>query len=253
MKRMIMFSFLLLLLTACNMASFEDEQTFTLDATGVEDFVIDHDAGEVTVTGVEGTNEITVRAVFVAESDEALLAEQFIADKMEASLTKDGTTATLKTKINYEASREQGQLHLDIEMPNDLAIDYRQNEGPLTMKSIYADIAINHGTKSVILEDINGNIKITDGSGGLHLKNVVGELTINKNSGNIELMNNEGDVTLIAGSADVDINTHNGNITLRSGSGNVIIDNIDGDVNVIASRKGELVISNVSGTVIQPE
>ena len=255
MKRLLMIfiSSAALFLAACNAATFEEEETYTLDATGIEHFVIQQDAGEVIITGVEGTNEIKVSAKFVAESDEAILAEQIFADKMDATLVKDGNTAYLTGEINFEESKEQGQLHLVVEIPNDLTIEHRQSEGPLTIRSMNADITINHGTKSIVLEDINGDVKIVDGSGGLKMTNVVGLLTINKNSGNIEMRDVDGDLTLIAGSADVNITSHRGNITLRSGSGDVIIDGVDGDVNLLASRKGTVEITNVTGTVTKPE
>ncbi len=243
----------LLGLAGCNIQTYENEQTYTLDATGLESLVIHHDEGQVDITGVDDTNEVTVIAKFVAESEDELLAQQFLEEKMEASLTKEGTTGQLETYINYDVGKEQGHLDLKIEMPSHLLLDFRQNEGPLTIRSMKADMKINHGTKSIILDEIIGNVAIVDGSGGLTLNNVSGDITINKNAGKTEMTETEGELTIIAGSGDIHIDKQTGNVTLRSGSGNVNVDHVDGDVTVLANRSGTLQIANVTGKITEPE
>jgi len=245
-------AFSLIALTGCNIITEEYEQTYTLDATDLIAIQINHDEGDVRITGGE-SDQISVTATFTAWSDEsAEHAQDFIKENLTVDLSADGSQAVLKTSVKRGNNPEQGFIHLNIEMPNNLVVDYRQNEGQLRVESMRSDLNIQHGTNHLFLNDIIGNIKITDGAGDATLEEVVGDMIINNNAGITKLVQSVGSVNLIAGSGPVDIEEHEGDITVRSGVGNININQVIGNVTILESRDGTVNIDNIIGTISQP-
>ena len=243
----------LVVLTGCNIITYEHEETYTLDRKGITTLTINHDEGDVKVKGVEGIEQITVTAIFTAWSDDSAEHAQTFSEKhLALDLFAEGEQAFLKTSVKRGAEPEQGFIHLEIEVPNDIAFEYRQNEGQLQIESMKADLNIQHGTNHLVLRDIQGQIQITDGAGDISLEEVSGAIVINNNAGATNVINSSGETSIIAGSGHVEMNDHKGDVTIRSGIGNITINDLDGNVTILESRDGTIVIENVSGEVNQP-
>ncbi|MFC0558153.1 hypothetical protein [Halalkalibacter alkalisediminis] len=244
---------ILITLTGCNIITFEHEETYTLDGKEITTFNINHDEGDVKVKGVEGIDQITVTAKFTAWSDDsAEQAQTFSENNLAVDLFAEDDQAFLKTSVKRGAEPEQGFIHLEIEVPNDLAFEYRQNEGQLQIESLRADLNLQHGTNHLVLKDIQGNIQITDGAGDITLEEVAGAIVINNNAGTTKINYSTGETSIIAGSGHVEINEHEGNVTIRSGVGNIAINDLDGNVTILESRDGTVTIENVTGEIAQP-
>ncbi|WP_227935030.1 DUF4097 family beta strand repeat-containing protein [Alkalihalobacillus deserti] len=252
-KRWLISAMILVALTGCNIITYEHEETFTLDGEGVTTLNINHDEGDVTVKGVEGIDQITVTAIFAAWSDDSVEhAQTFSEENLSVELFSENEEAFLKTAVNRRDKPEQGFIHLQIEVPSHVAIEYRQNEGQLQIESMRSDLNIQHGTNQLVLKDIQGNIQIIDGAGNVSLEGVSGEIVINNNAGATKVTNSIGVASIIAGSGQVEINEHEGDVTVRSGQGNIDINDVNGDVTILESRDGMVTIENVSGKVNQP-
>ncbi|NEU30790.1 hypothetical protein GN156_08375 [bacterium LRH843] len=242
----------LLMLTGCNLITYENEQVYTLDATDLDTLVISHEEGDVTITGVDGIDEVTVKATLAAVGEEEEGAKSFSEERLSVELTSEGKTGLLTTKVTKEAQKEQGYIHLNIEVPSRLALDYKQNEGQLFVKGVKAGMKIHHGYNQLSLSDIEGDIELVDGTGVATLVNVMGHITLNKGSGEANVTNSTGDLTVTAGSGDVQISDHTGNITIRSGAGNINVSRVNGDVNVLEKNRGTIELTDITGTITQP-
>lgn len=243
----------ILALVGCNRwETYEGKETYTLDASGLDTFIVKQDEGEVTITGVENSDEITVDATFSVLGEEMSEAELFSQENMALQLTSEGSVGSLTGEITRDNKQEQGYLHLNIKVPNDLLLDYRQSDGQLEIFSMKNNIQLQHGAGPLFLEDIEGDVQLTDGAGTATFTNVSGNVTMNKNAGKTTVTQSKGDLSVIAGSGDVVISDHKGDISLRSGSGDVEIESIVGNVTILEDSSGTATISNVTGTITQP-
>lgn len=249
----------ILLLTAivfiasCNVLTYETEEVDTLDADGLELLVINHEEGDVTITGVENSDEVNVSVTYAASGDEMEAAVKFSEERLLTELTREGDVGTIRTAVKHADELEQGHVHLNIEIPHDLAIDYKQNEGLLVISSMKADMKLQHGANNMEVKDVEGDIEITDGAGNLSFSNITGNISLNKSTGRASITESIGQLNVIAGSASVEITEHEGDVTLRSGSGDIIMDEVDGDVTILGNRAGDVILTDVSGTIIEPE
>ncbi|MCM3714918.1 hypothetical protein M3202_12590 [Alkalihalobacillus oceani] len=240
-------------LTGCNLVTYEEEQVYTLDAGELDSFVIDQDQGDVSIIGVAGTTEITVTSQVAVTSEEMEEAEQFAERNLSLELTSEGATGYLTTAVHQENATAQGGQHLTIEVPQELMIEYKQNEGELSITDLAGNVEIQHGRGSMKLERLQGNVTISDGAGTIDVVEMAGDLSINANAGTITIADSVGNVKLIAGSGHVDISNQEGSVSVRSGSGNVTIDSVSGDVTILENRDGTLTLDNIGGTITEPE
>lgn len=244
---------ILITLTGCNVVTHEHEETFTLVANGLTTLTINHDEGDVQIYGVEGIDQITVTAMFTAWSDETTEhAQSFSEQNLTVDLVEENEQAFLRTSVKRGAEPEQGFIHLKIEMPSEMILEYRQNEGQLHIESMRSNLNIEHGTNHMVLKDIKGDIQITDGAGSITLEEIFGTILINNNAGATKISNSLGSANIIAGSGHVEVDEHEGDVTIRSGVGDININDVIGDVTVLESRDGAVMIENVSGEVNQP-
>ncbi len=242
----------LLALAGCNLVTYEQEESFTLDAAGLDALTIHHDEGDVTITGVEGLDEIKVLATFTVVGEEMDQAEQFSEENMDVELTSEGTNGVLTTSVSRGAEQEQGYLHLDIEVPNHLVMNYRQNEGELHISSMNARIQLQHGSGHLTLEHIQGDVQMTDGAGNITLVNVMGDMRINKKAGKTSVTQSSGDLSIITGTGEVEIREQQGDVSIRNGAGDIDIQAVTGDVTILEKSSGTTSITDVTGNIIQP-
>lgn len=247
--------FLLMMLTVlsgCNFVTVEETKTIQLDASGLETFLIQHDEGDVTITGVEGLDQIEVEATLSVMSEEEEQAKTFLEEHLSMNLTEVDEGALLTTAVTRGAEIEQGNIHLKIKVPNDLKIDYKQNEGQLKVNSMTSDLVIEHGSDHLFLDQVNGTVKITDGAGKVTLTNVSGNTTINNASGETSVTKSSGNLSSTNGSGALLVEDYQGEVTVRNGSGNIKITGVDGNVTVVESQQGSVTIEDVSGQITQP-
>ncbi|WP_368504680.1 DUF4097 family beta strand repeat-containing protein [Alkalihalophilus sp. As8PL] len=239
-------------LTGCNLVTFVEEETFTLPVEGHGSLEVMHDEGEVTITGEEGLEEIIVDVRYEVLGEELEEAETFYQSNTSISLESEGEVAKLVTSIRRGSEKEQANIHLDIRIPSNYPIHYRQNEGGLIVSNLQSDLEIQHGSGALRIMDVTGDVRLTDGAGKATFERIHGTLQLNINSGATTIQESTGDITLMAGSGDIGIHDHSGNITLRSGSGDVEVLAVDGDVTILEARGGKLELGDITGEVITP-
>ncbi|WEG18135.1 DUF4097 family beta strand repeat-containing protein [Alkalihalophilus pseudofirmus] len=241
------------LLAGCNLVTFVEEETLTLPLAEHELLEVVHEEGEVTITGEEGLEDIIVEVKYEVLGEELEEAESFYRANTAVSLESAGEAAKLITSIKRGSNQEQANIHLDIKVPEDLPIVYRQKEGGFEASNLSGDIKVQHGRGALAMNDISGDITLTDGAGAASFERITGQLQLNINAGATTISDSNGTVLFTAGSGDVTISDHNGDITLRSGNGDVAINNIDGNVTILESKGGNFEIEGVTGEVKTPE
>ncbi len=240
------------ILTGCNLVNYQVEETLTLSVEDITALDVNHDEGDVRLSGEEGLDEIIVDVKYEVIGEEMSEAEAFFEDNLSISLEKDDDIASLVTSIRRGSNIEQGKINLTIRIPADLPVHYRQKEGYLDLKNVQSNLNIQHGSGAVTLTDVVGDVRLTDGAGSVTFERVTGDLQLNINAGTTSITESSGLINLTTGSGDVNISEHTGSIQLRSGSGNVKMTNIDGDVEVLGARGDRLELEDITGEVITP-
>ncbi|WP_096201146.1 hypothetical protein [Bacillus sp. FJAT-45350] len=245
-------SFVLLLLSGCNLSMTEEATDYTLAADGIDILVMDLEKGDVEIFGEEGRAEIEVIASVVVVSDTEAEAAAFRENNIQVSLDKEGTEALLSTSI-YQGTEttNEARVHLEIYVPIDLHVELKQTAGHFYVENMNGNMKLNHSSGDIIMNSVVGNIAITDGSGKIALNDIVGELEVNNGSGQFTLSNHIGNVNLIAGSGNIDISSVDGSVQVMSGTGAIVIDSIEKDVTIVQNSSGEVTVTNVKGTVNQ--
>ncbi|MFA9455744.1 hypothetical protein ACERJO_03120 [Halalkalibacter sp. AB-rgal2] len=242
---------LAILLVGCNLETVEQQQVLELDASHIDSFLIDHDEGDVQIRSSDSANMIEVEATFSAISSEEELAAAFLERNLTLSLENVDGVAMLKTSIKRIANEsEEGDIHLEITVPAHLKVELKQNAGKLHIQGLQEELAVQHGTDSLVIEDVEANVTITDGAGSVQLMNVIGETRINNATGHTVVADSAGDIVITNGTGDVELEGFNGTVSVRSGAGHISINHVDGDVTIIESAQGNVEIENVTGEIV---
>jgi len=222
-------------LAACMAFSAQEVKTLKLAAEGLTKLEIDCGAGFLVVKGAGGLGEIEVKAEISARGIDKDEMKKFIEDHVKLSLEKRGGQAVLTSEI-----REQLLF-----FPRDAVID-------LTV-SLPAGVAlaVDDGSGSIDIRDIEGSVVIEDGSGELHVENVRGDLEVDDGSGEIEIRGVTGDVRIDDGSGTLRVVEVGGSLTIDDGSGSIDIDGVGKDLALKETGSGSLHFRNVKGRVIK--
>ena len=169
----------------------------------------------VNITGVEDSDEIEVTATYYVIGEEMEEAQYFKENQTSMKLEQVHSEAQLTTLIKQEGNIEQGRIHSDIRIPDNLAVVYKQSVGELKINELHSALTIQHGSGPISLKNITGPIQLTDGAGSISLERVSGEVNLNTNSGTTTLANTNGDITIMAGSGHINVNDHEGAIVVE--------------------------------------
>lgn len=219
-----------------SLAAFETTKSLNVPAQGVKRLEIRAGAGSLTVIGREGLAAIEVKAEIVARHVRNEDMEEFLRDRVELTLEKQGDAAVLVSRVrerfrlfNFD---EGAGINLTVLVPKD------------------RPVAIDDGSGSIVLEDLAA-VRIDDGSGSIRVDRIAGEVKIDDGSGEIEINDVAGDVTVDDGSGEIIIRRVGGTVTVDDGSGSIDIKDVEKDVRLIRTGSGGVDVSNVKGQVIR--
>jgi len=232
-----------------------EELSLNLKTTGIETVRIKCGAGYLKVTGVEGLDQIEVKAMLVVKGiDEDELAE-FKEDYVRLSLEKSGSRAILTSdvKSNFSVSsifkNKSARIDLDVRTPKNMKLEIDDGSGSIEINDMNGDIDLEDGSGSTTIENIKGNLAVEDGSGSITLENISGNVKINDGSGSIDIKEVGGDLKVDDGSGSMDIYDIKGSVVVDDGSGSINIDGVEKDVYIKNAGSGGLSIDNVKGNV----
>ncbi|WP_100406858.1 DUF4097 family beta strand repeat-containing protein [Bacillus solitudinis] len=250
--QMMFFALSVLVMTGCNLVTYEENETLSISTDGITEFRVNQDEGDVSIIGEEGLEEIEVNATYSVVGEDMDEARIFKQNHTMIRLEGEGATAHLTTSIKRGSQKEQGNIHIDIRVPADISLVFSQNEGELTIQNLQNEMTLQHGTGGINLVNISGQIQLTDGAGNITAERLNGSTSITNNNGTLIVNDSKGELSILSGAGDVQVQEFKGPVTIRSGSGDVDIQAIDGDVTITGNSGGKLTIADVAGTIIEP-
>jgi len=268
-KTIILILFLLLFWTQT--FGYQQEKELILPAKGINQLTIESEAGFLKIKGVEGLENIKVKATIILKGIKESRLQSFIDKHIELSLTKKSSNATLISEINDSPfsifNRREALINLQVEVPPHLYLDVSDGSGFIEIQDILNDVKIEDGSGYITISQIEGNlnindgsgyidisqieknVKIDDGSGEIRARMIYGNLRIDDTSGEINIRDVNGDVWIDDGSGSIEIFKIKGSVTIDDGSGGIDINQIGKDVKIIEAGSGILSIRNVEGKV----
>lgn len=222
-------------------ADFHQEKELNLSASELTAMDIDAGAGSLTVKGVEGLSQITVKAdIYTSRKN---------PDNYELTLEKSGSTGFLVAKNPSTSGMWNGsspKIDVVIEMPEALALTINDGSGDIDVEHIGGNLSIHDGSGSIEAHVINGSLDIIDGSGSIDISRIEGNVSIDDGSGSIHASGINGNATIDDGSGELTIKQVTGMVTLDDGSGGIEVDTVGG-LKILESGSGGLKVNNVEG------
>ena len=248
MRGIIVMAMFAVSLSHAGAGQYTEVRNLELDAAGLSAVFIDAGAGDMVVSGVEGSNEIVVVATIIVDTGDAEEAVTFIEERLRLDLVRDGDRAELKAGFKPAWGwGEDAAVDLDVRMPAQLALEIDDGSGRVKVHGVSGAVRIDDGSGAIEVA-ASGDVDIDDGSGAISLENT-GSVKIDDGSGSITIVAAAGDVYVEDGSGTIDIRRVSGSVTVDDGSGDIEIDDVEQDVFIEEEGSGSLRYTNVRGTV----
>lgn len=224
----------------------------TLDLSNSELLTIAAAAGDLDIVGVSGSGQAVIHGRVCAsketwlEQSEILTTAGKYAEIIVNLPDSDGSWSLLGGNYAW--------IDLNIEVPNDLALDVKDSSGDILLKNIAA-VEIKDSSGDIEVENARGTISISDSSGDIEIEGAEGDLTIESDSsGDIEASDINGSVLVKSDSSgDIEVSDVSGDFVVeRDSSGDISADGIGGDFRVLKDGSGEIDSNGVTGEVDIP-
>lgn len=214
-------------------SDYEEVRDLRLGTGGIDSLSVEAGAGRMEIVGVEGGAEIAVTATIIVPGRDADKARRKMESGMVLSLEKIGATAVLKSwfEEGFWGFRDSPAIHLQVDMPQSLALAVNDGSGAVDVRNVRGDIAIDDGSGEIRMAGVGGNVRLDDGSGAIDIDDVGGDLYINDGSGAIR-------VRRVAGS-----------VTIDDGSGGIDVSDVEQDLLIVNDGSGGFNFSNIAGRV----
>ncbi|MGB0893006.1 MAG: hypothetical protein ACPGUD_01250 [Parashewanella sp.] len=238
--------------------SLTSSKTLTLDAENIDQLMTTTGAGELSIRGVRGQQDVRI------------VADIHSYDGIEPnlSLKQVGNKAKLVADFDHLSSsffQTSPYVNLVVTVPDSFSLDIDDGSGLIDIDRIDGNIKINDGSGSIRvlggndikihdgsgsinLDKSTGSIDITDGSGGITVNDAHGSLNIDDGSGSIELKQIGGDTKINDGSGSIYVRHVNGKVTIDDGSGGIDVEHTNG-LEIIESGSGSVRFKHINGLV----
>ncbi len=230
---------------------FESKLDQTLDVSESEILSIAAAAGDLEITGVEGTNEVVIRGK-VCVSEEDWLKEV----RVEASTGKQAEiTVSLPDSSGWSLlGNRYAYVDLKLEVPGDLAINLRDSSGDIEIEDVAA-LTIKDSSGDIEVTGASGKVEITDSSGDIRVFELEGDFTIiSDSSGDIRGSDIKGNVLVQSDSSgDIRFSRVGHDVVVeRDSSGDIKVDSVGGDFRVLKDGSGSIHSKDVEGEIVIP-
>jgi Toastrack DUF4097 len=232
--------------TAADWCKYEKEIDLTLDLSDSDVLAITAAAGDLEVRGVSGSDNAVIKG-------KVCVSKQAWLDKAEIE-----TTPGKRAQINVNLPESNGgwslfgsnyaTLDLEIELPQDIALDVRDSSGDATFRNIAA-MELQDSSGNIEIEGTTGPVSIKDSSGDIEIENVGGALSIRDSSGDIDIDQVAGDFTIEADSSgDIRARDIDGTVLVKKdSSGDIRVTQVTHDVIVEIDSSGDISVKEVGG------
>ena len=238
-------------------ADLNKTRNLALDAAGINLLEIDCGAGFLKVKGNKDSQAIKVKAEIYIDVTDTKDFDEIIEKELRLELKQHGKKAKLEAGFEqtgpvlsrFFGSSISKRIDLTIEVPEYLSLAIDDGSGTIYIKNVNGDIMLDDGSGSVEIFNAGGKIKIDDGSGSLDLRHIGGSVYIEDGSGSILCDDIQGDCVIDDGSGDLTVMNVTGDVTIDDSSGSIEIDTVNGDVIIKDDGSGTVSISGVTGKV----
>lgn len=225
----------------------------TMDLSGSDVLSIVAAAGDLDITGVSGSDQAVIRARICASTESWLEQSDVITTPGKRAAIEVSMPETeggwLSLGSNYL------WMDLEIEVPQDLALDIKDSSGDMSVKDTAA-VEIKDSSGDIEVEGALGPVSISDSSGGIEIDGVNGDVTIESDSsGDIEAEDITGSVLVMSDSSgDIEVSHVSGDFVVeRDSSGDISAEDIGGDFRVLRDGSGGISSREVKGQVEIPD
>ena len=231
---------------------YEKEFDLTLDLSGSDVLAINAAAGDLEVQGVSGTDKAVIHGKLCVSKkdwlDEAEV-ETVSGERAEININLPDTSGGWSLLGNTYAL-----LDLEIEVPQDLALEVKDSSGDAIFRNIGA-IKLQDSSGDIEIEDAAGPVSIKDSSGDIEITNVGNAVSVRDSSGDIEVDHVEGNFTIVADSSgDIYATDINGTVLVKKdSSGDISVKRVSGDFRVLVDGSGSIRSSDVDGEIQTPK
>jgi hypothetical protein len=167
----------------------EETFSYTLDATGKVRLDVEAVNGTITVTGVPGSNELTVDGVKQVWSSSQADADEYL-DSLNLYADENADSFLVNTEQPSSSAGRTYVVNYEIELPDHLEVVIMSANGTITVASITNDVAVINANGTITLDDIQGSVSVALGNGDIEA-----EVTLPL-AGTLELAIGNGDINL---------------------------------------------------------
>lgn len=231
---------------------YEKQIDLTLDLSASDVLAVFAAAGDLDIVGVSGSTQAVIHGKACASKEEWLEESEIVIKQgSRAQITvdlpdTDGSWSLIGNNYAW--------IDLEIEMPQELALEIKDSSGDMYLKNIAAvqlqdssgDIEIENARESVSIRDSSGDIEIdeaggdliieSDSSGDIYARDINGTVLVKQDS--------SGDIRVSQVSNDV--------VVERDSSGDISASDVGGDFRVLKDGSGGISSKNIAGEVDIP-
>jgi len=217
-----------------------------LDATGRTRFQVEGISGNVTVTGVSGTEAFLIRGEREVRSESVADAEANL-DRLRVEVTEAATVIFLRTIQPQEDDGRGYVVNYELTIPERLMSTVRNVNGTVAIGPMANELTVDNVNGNVILTAITGDAAIDLVNG-----NIIGQVTIAP-GGTIGLSVVNGNVMLDipqATSAFFSAGVVNGSITVTNLTLQNVVSTPTSLEGVLGAGQGDIALQTVNGTIL---
>ena len=214
----------------------EFEERLSIDSVNLSEMFIDVGAGDLYISGVEGSTMIEVVGKIHAND----------ANEYTFTLEQKGDRAVLVAKTENDKWTNYHNAFIDVEvrLPKHVALKIEDSSGDVEVVNSNAGLVLNDSSGDVLIRSINSDVTIDDGSGSIRIYDTDGDLVIDDGSGDVLVKNTNGTVTIEDGSGDIRVQNALSLVTVDDGSGDIHIETAEA-VKIINEGSGDTYLKNI--------
>jgi len=161
-------------------------KTATFALEGVPTVVIETSNGAVTIRGVEGQNDVQVKATLSARGATLEAANKKL-EKMVVFMSQDGDRVTLRFRLAEQPTdaRRHTDVAFHILMPIHGDIDVDTSNGKVTVADIAGTVEVETSNGSIVIDRVVGSMRLDTSNGAINLRDVDGSINARTRNGSI--------------------------------------------------------------------
>lgn len=222
---------------------------FDVDASGLEQVILDLGAGHLVVGQAENVNQVSVRARACADSRRRLESTDLVQNRRGDRLT---ISSDIEDSLSFSLFNEDyAYIDVDILLPPGLVLEIEDGSGEVRIDGVEAELRIEDGSGDISIRRHQGLVEIDDGSGSIDLDDIAGAVWLVDGSGDIDVHHVSGNVHVPSdGSGSIRIRDVRGNVMIDDdGSGSISVHSITGDMTVGDAGSGSVNYGDIGGSV----